>query len=64
MEEHSDMNRGSIFYINLNAQLIPKYQLSGGHNGVYPPPIVYLSSPASEYMSGTIITVDGGWMMR
>jgi len=24
MEEHSDMNRGSIFYINLNAKLIPK----------------------------------------
>jgi len=25
---------------------------------------VYLSSPASDYMNGSIITVDGGWMGR
>jgi 2-deoxy-D-gluconate 3-dehydrogenase len=25
---------------------------------------VYLSSPASDYVSGTILTVDGGWMGR
>ena len=25
---------------------------------------VFLSSPASDYISGTIITVDGGWMGR
>jgi 2-deoxy-D-gluconate 3-dehydrogenase len=25
---------------------------------------VFLSSPASDYVSGTIITVDGGWMGR
>jgi 2-deoxy-D-gluconate 3-dehydrogenase len=25
---------------------------------------VFLSSPASDYMNGTIITVDGGWMGR
>jgi 2-deoxy-D-gluconate 3-dehydrogenase len=25
---------------------------------------VFLSSPASDYMSGTIVTVDGGWMGR
>lgn len=25
---------------------------------------VYLSSPASDYVNGTIITVDGGWMGR
>ncbi len=25
---------------------------------------VFLSSPASDYMNGTIITVDGGWMAR
>jgi 2-deoxy-D-gluconate 3-dehydrogenase len=26
--------------------------------------VVYLSSPASDYVNGTIITVDGGWMGR
>lgn len=26
--------------------------------------IVYLASPASAYVSGTILTVDGGWMGR
>lgn len=25
---------------------------------------VYLSSPASDYVNGTIVTVDGGWMGR
>jgi 2-dehydro-3-deoxy-D-gluconate 5-dehydrogenase len=25
---------------------------------------VFLSSPASDYMNGTIVTVDGGWMAR
>ncbi len=25
---------------------------------------VFLSSPASDYMNGTIVTVDGGWMGR
>lgn len=27
-------------------------------------PIVFLSSKASDYVSGTILTVDGGWMGR
>jgi 2-deoxy-D-gluconate 3-dehydrogenase len=25
---------------------------------------VYLAAPASDYVTGTIITVDGGWMGR
>lgn len=27
-------------------------------------PFVFLSSPASDYVNGTILTVDGGWMGR
>ena len=27
-------------------------------------PFVFLSSPASDYINGTILTVDGGWMAR
>lgn len=27
-------------------------------------PVVYLASPASDYMHGTIMLVDGGWMGR
>lgn len=26
--------------------------------------VIYLSSPASDYVNGTIINVDGGWMSR
>jgi len=27
-------------------------------------PVVFLSSPASDYVNGTLLTVDGGWMAR
>jgi 2-deoxy-D-gluconate 3-dehydrogenase len=27
-------------------------------------PVVFLSSPASDYVHGTVLTVDGGWMAR
>lgn len=35
-----------------------------GVPGDFAGPIVFLASAASDYMHGTIITVDGGWMGR
>ena len=35
-----------------------------GHAKDFSGPIVFLASSASDYMHGTIMTVDGGWMGR
>ena len=37
-----------------------RWGLTSDLTGAY----VFLSSPASDYINGTIITVDGGWMAR
>ncbi len=35
-----------------------------GEPGDFAGPVVFLASSASDYMSGTIMVVDGGWMSR
>ena len=35
-----------------------------GEPGDFAGPIVFLASSASDYMNGSIVTVDGGWMGR
>ena len=35
-----------------------------GETGDFQGPAVFLASRASDYMHGTIVTVDGGWMGR
>lgn len=35
-----------------------------GQPGDFKGPVVFLASKASDYMSGSILTIDGGWMGR
>jgi len=53
----ADVERSEAILARIPAN---RWGLTSDLTGAY----VFLSSPASDYINGTIITVDGGWMAR